>query len=86
MKRLTERNPGVPLFWLGLAMVGVLMLPMLIGFLWLSKRLLDRATSWIGVRRVPNEEDRRAATIVTSRLTMWSAPWWASRVRDRERS
>jgi adenylate cyclase len=78
VRRLTERNPGVPLFWLGLAMVAVLMVPMLVGFLWLSKRLLERATSWIGVGRTPTNEDRHAAALVTSRLTMWSAPWWAS--------
>jgi adenylate cyclase len=78
VQRLTERNPGVPLFWLGLAMVVVLMLPMLAGFLWLTKRLLERATSWIGVRRVPTDDDRRAAARVTTGLTLWSAPWWAS--------
>lgn len=78
VRRLAERNPEVPLFWLGLLMSFVLMVPMLFGFAWLSRRLLASATGWIGVRDRPTEEDRRAAMVLTSRLVGWAAPWWAA--------
>ena len=80
VRRLTERNPDVPLFWLGLLMCFVLMVPMLTGFVWLSRRLLATATGWIGTRAEPSDEDRRAAMVLTSRLVGWSAPWWASAI------
>lgn len=80
VRRLTERNPDVPLFWLGLMMCVVLMVPMLIGFVLLSRRLLSAATGWIGVRAHPTADDRRAAMLLTSRLVGWSAPWWAAAI------